>query len=131
MVQKRQARRSDQEWFALIQECRSSGMTDKDWCENHQIERSKFYYHIRRLRNKACMIPDSTDSAIHVKQEIVPVPLTPKTPFRHQPAVTAETWNAGEETAIRLSIHGFHLEITNAAAGGIIAQTIAALQTLS
>lgn len=32
MVQ-RHPRRTDQEWMALIQECRTSGLTDKAWCE--------------------------------------------------------------------------------------------------
>jgi hypothetical protein len=39
MVQneQRQPRRTDQEWIDLIQECRTSGMSDKDWCEKHHI----------------------------------------------------------------------------------------------
>ena len=45
MVQ-RHPRRTDQEWMALIQECRTSGLTDKAWCEQHHIQRSNFYYHI-------------------------------------------------------------------------------------
>ena len=44
--QKRHPRRPDQEWLDLIQECRSSGMTDKAWCEMNHIQPSKFYYHI-------------------------------------------------------------------------------------
>ena len=43
--QKRHPRRPDQEWLDLIQECRSSGMTDKAWCEMNHIQPSKFYYH--------------------------------------------------------------------------------------
>ena len=31
MVQ-RHPKRSDQEWMELIQECRTSGLTDKAWC---------------------------------------------------------------------------------------------------
>lgn len=46
--QKRHPRRPDQEWLDLIQECRSSGMTDKAWCEMNHIQPSKFYYHICR-----------------------------------------------------------------------------------
>ena len=29
--------RTDEEWLSLIQECRLSGLTDKQWCEAHQI----------------------------------------------------------------------------------------------
>lgn len=40
MVQKgqRQSRRSDQEWLDLIQDCRTSGMSDKDWWDLHHIK---------------------------------------------------------------------------------------------
>ena len=69
--QKRHPRRPDQEWLDLIQECRSSGMTDKAWCEMNHIQPSKFYYHIRRLRKKACDIPANSKSASLEHHEIV------------------------------------------------------------
>ena len=28
---------SDEKWLNLINECRSSGLSDKDWCMEHQI----------------------------------------------------------------------------------------------
>ena len=71
MVQ-RHPKRSDQEWMELIQECRTSGLTDKAWCERNHIQRSSLYYHIRRFRNMAadCLakrtsVPYSADSAEH------------------------------------------------------------------
>ena len=36
-----------------------SGLTDKQWCEAHQICPSNFYYQIKKFRNKACEIPES------------------------------------------------------------------------
>lgn len=54
----RNPRRTDEEWLSLIQECRSSGLSDKCWCEEHHIHTSNFYYQIRRLRKKACTIPE-------------------------------------------------------------------------
>ena len=51
--------RTDEEWLYLIQECRSSGLTDKQWCETHQICPSNFYYQIQKLRKRACEIPES------------------------------------------------------------------------
>ena len=40
--------RTDEEWLSLIQECRLSGLTDKQWCETHQICPSNFYYQIQK-----------------------------------------------------------------------------------
>lgn len=47
---KRNPRRTDKEWLDLIQECRSSGLFDKCWCQEHHIHTSNFYYQIRGLR---------------------------------------------------------------------------------
>ena len=39
--------RTDEEWLSLIQECRSSGLTDKQLCEAHQICPSNFFTRFR------------------------------------------------------------------------------------
>ena len=44
--------RTDEEWLSLIQECRLSGLTDKQWCEMHQICPSNFYYQIQKFRKR-------------------------------------------------------------------------------
>ena len=49
----------DEEWLSLIQECRLSGLTDKQWCEAHQICPSNFYYQIQKFRKRVCEIPES------------------------------------------------------------------------
>ena len=51
--------RTDEEWLSLIQECRLSGLTDKQWCETHQICPSNFYYQIQKFRKRVCEIPES------------------------------------------------------------------------
>ena len=85
MTQSRAPRRSRQEWLQLITECRSSGMTDRTWCEQHGILVSSFYNAVKRLRKKACDIPyvsnrkpyalDLTSS----KQEAVRIDIYPDT----------------------------------------------------
>ena len=44
-----------QQWAAIIQECRTSGMMIKDWCEENNISRDKYYYwQQRKVREAAC-----------------------------------------------------------------------------
>ena len=69
MAQPRANRRSQDEWFQLIQECRSSGLSDRTWCEQHGILVSSFYNAVKRLRKSACDIPLSSAS----KQEAVQI----------------------------------------------------------
>lgn len=131
MVQKVQSqpRRTEQEWLKLIQECRTSGMSDKNWCEQHHIQRSSFYYHIRRLRDRACAIPEASLPVVRGKQEVVQIQFLDSDPF---PVDTPTLNNPLEisDTVIRLTVHGIRIEITNAAAGETITNTITALQRL-
>ena len=132
MVQKKQKqpRRTDQEWLELIQECRTSGMSDKDWCDLHHIQRSSFYYHIRRFRDSACTIPEASLSVVHGKQEVVQLLISDSDSLPiHTPALNNSLESAGD-TVIRLTVHGIRIEITNAAAGETISNTITALQRL-
>ena len=93
----RQARRSDQEWFDLIMECRQSGLSDKTWCEEHDIPTSTFYNAVTRLRKKACDIPDQSDRAPIMdltsrKQEVVPISIVPdRIPEAAPPACAGES----------------------------------------
>ena len=124
---KRKPRRTDEEWLNLIQECRSSGLSDKYWCEQHHIHPSNFYYHINRLRNKACDIPESLCTTLSSKQEVVPLSFGKPTVFSQtaQPSSLESS-----ETAIKITLYGFQIEITNAAASETIFNTLSALQRL-
>ena len=113
---------SDEKWLDLISECRSSGLSDKDWCMEHQIGISTFYYHV-----KACSIPPAAVGAVIPcqKQEVVELNFNP---------VSELPMNCSSEeitaTAIKIPMHGIQIEITNAAAESTIVQTLTALQKL-
>ena len=64
---------SDEQWISALQECRKSGMTDKDWCAMQGMHPSTLYKAIKRLRKKACEIPARDQKAVPLKQEIVEV----------------------------------------------------------
>ena len=53
------AKFTDEELFDLITECRTSGVSDFQWCKKHRIKNSTFYAWIKKLRNKGESIPES------------------------------------------------------------------------
>ena len=70
------------EQIKLINECRRSGMTDADWCREHDIAPSTFYNWISRCRKAACgqiIEPNygHQDSA-RTRQDVVPVSIVPE-----------------------------------------------------
>ena len=44
-------KRTAQEWFSLIEECRSSGLAVRDYCSLQGIHPSNFYYWAKRQRS--------------------------------------------------------------------------------
>ena len=56
----RAARVPAQRQYELIMECRSSGMSDAQWCLQQGINPGTFYNWVSKLRKKACYdIPES------------------------------------------------------------------------
>lgn len=128
MLQKqRQPRRTDQEWMALIQECRTSGLSDKEWCERHSIPASTFYTKITRLRKKACDIPKAQERMPHEPQQVVPLRIVGDAP----PEYSRVNMDFSEHTpAIVMNMDGYSIEITNHAARETIMNTLSALRQL-
>lgn len=121
--------RTDQEWLSIIQECRASGLTDKQWCEEHQICPSNFYYQIRKFQKRACEIPESQTKStlVPTKQEVVQVTL--EQPLSSESQTCQQEWNS-PETAILIQVGGFQVGITNAASEETVFNTISALRRL-
>ena len=65
---------SDRRWYNIVQQCRTSGKSDYQWLQEHNIKSSTFYYHVKRLRKKACEIPETAREVSKLEiQEVVPV----------------------------------------------------------
>lgn len=65
-----------QQKLDMIMECRSSGLTDHQWCEQNGIGNSTFYYWINQLKETGAVIPPrSTCETITpaLKQDVVRV----------------------------------------------------------
>ena len=121
--------KSDQRWYDLIQECRTSGKSDRQWLLENNICSPTFYYHVKQLRKKACHIPENTFSSISEKQEVVPLVVN-ELAVQETPALTSVPAKAQAETAIRLTVQGVTVEITNFASQSIIQNTVSALRYL-
>lgn len=64
------------EQYRLIMECRASGLTDYQWCIEHDIKPGTFYNWVKRLRQKgSAQIPLPAQSMKPVKQDIVEIHL--------------------------------------------------------
>lgn len=124
----------------LILECRKSGLTDSQWCIEHDINPGTFYNWVKRHRqNASAEIPApfnrQTRPAVTRTQEVVrvePVQLRPVdkeepvefTSMMQQPDVSCVT-------TMEISINGTVLKVTNDINPGLLAQTLRVLKGLS
>ena len=62
-------------WAEQVQSCQSSGMTASQWCRENRINLKTYYYHLRRVREKACeqipvaitLLPEKNDTTVTVR----------------------------------------------------------------
>ena len=118
---------SDRRWYDLIQQCRTSGKSDRQWLLENNISSPTFYYHVKQLRKKACDIPESTCNVASQVQEVVPLVIDDM-PLSNPQRVIKEVDSPSDEIVLRLTVQGVTMEITNQATQTLIQNVIAALQ---
>lgn len=120
---------SDHHWYDLIQQCRTSGKSDRQWLSENNISSPTFYYHVKQLRKKACEIPANTLTRAPEIQEVVPLVITDDLTLQNH-TISEPVMSSVGETALRLTIQNITVEITNQATQNVIGNTLAALQKL-
>ena len=128
----RKPRISAQEQYQLIMQCRQSGLSDHQWCLEHDIHPGTFYNWVRRLRqNPALVIPERTEpqNKSTSRQEVVKVELTSS----DLPSSCPETYPSsfcGTSDAMELSFHGITLRIPNGTDPQLLGHLLSALKEL-
>lgn len=127
-----------EEQYRLIMECRQSGLTDHQWCVEHDIKPGTFYNWVKRLRQKSCMdLPASTGRSHSApeSQEVVRVDFhDTDTPSYEQPLnmipASTERNNISVAEPMRLSVGSFLLTIPNGTDPQLLAQTLRIMKEL-
>ena len=134
MSNTRAPRRSREETLQLITECRQSGLSDAEWCKQHDIRISTFYSWIARLRKEACEVPAASYGHTLTgspKQDVVKVDILPELP---EPApLSMPDRDAGmhldNSHTIEIQMADIRIRLTNEASPALLGQTICALRS--
>jgi transposase-like protein len=123
-------RRTKEEWLAIIQECRSSGLTDSQWCYKNDIPPSSLYSRIKRFQEKGYTFPIATGATIApVRQEVVPIEIRAYSNETVDESCVYRTMDT-EPPALSLQVNGIRLDISNHAHANLIDNTIQAIKSL-
>ena len=124
--------------YRLIMECRQSGLTDHQWCVEHNIKPGTFYNWVKRLRKRGCKdLPAATGRSCRTpeSQEVVKVDLydTDILPYE-QPSDSIPTSVEGNSSCVtepmKLSVGSFLLTIPNGTDPHLLAQTLRMIKEL-
>lgn len=126
--------RSEEEWFQIINECRRSGLSDSQWCKQHDIPESTFFCAVARLRKKAYAIPDRNHSIDVLsnsipKQDVVRIDIEPELPAPSSPEpiqVVPATYLDNSHT-IEIDVRGINIRIFNSVDTELLKTVLSAL----
>jgi transposase-like protein len=126
-------RKSADEQYELIMECRNSGLSDYQWCQEHDINPGTFYNWVKRLRRKACYdIPPATGRGSYkasAKQEVVKLEVIDSyDSIKPVPACSKDTLiiadNLMPQSTIEISFGAAVIKISNAIDPSLLAQVL-------
>ena len=131
----RAKRRTEQEQYDMIMECRQSGLSDHQWCLEHDINPGTFYNWVRRFRKQACEFPAPAgkDGFQAVHQEVVKMEIIPDHPsdFFEQPSMEDSVEITKPVAAMELQIGKAVLRISNQTDPRLLEQTLKLLGAFS
>ena len=131
----RAKRRTEQEQYDMIMECRQSGLSDHQWSLEHDINPGTFYNWVRRFRKQACEFPAPAgkDRFQAVHQEVVKMEIIPDHPsdFFEQPSMEDSVEITKPVAAMELQIGKAVLRISNQTDPRLLEQTLKLLGAFS
>jgi len=130
MSKNQNPRRSADEWLKLIQECRSSGLSDADWCSQQGIPSSTFYTALKRCRDKACIIPENTVPVACEKQEVVPVTFGESVTTYSTYHNSTDLQDVAISPVIQIVVNDYKIQISNSCEKSTLTNTLLALREL-
>ena len=122
------------EWFALIQECRKSGMTDAQWCLANGFSIHTFNNTIRRLRKHSYSIPSREPHDIYdltsPSQDVVKLDIVPD--VRPSEDMIPKTVQHIENShMIEITFGDIHISLSNGADPVLVSKTLSLLRSYS
>ena len=134
MARYQSPRRSDEEWFQIINECRRSGLSDSQWCKQHDIRESTFFCAVGRLRKKAYAIPDRNKSMDGLsnsipKQDVVRIDIEPEilSPDRPEPMQVVPATYLDNSHTIEIDVRGINIRVFNSVDTALLKTVLSAL----
>ena len=126
--------RTKDEWLAIIEEARKSGLPDAQWCRLNGINHDSFYSAIKRLRRCAYAIPehkkqDVLDLTVS-GQDVVKLNIVPEAPLQEEKLPVAKM-HFDNSHMIEITIGDIHISLCNGADPVLASSMLSLLRRLA
>ena len=131
-----------QEWAGQINECKQSGKSVRQWCEEHGISRKTFYYRIKVVREELLELAESgrtnwLPSMISPEASVIPAPADPSASRRRyspaqivEPVFVALPMPQTKGATITVQMGEYAVNIQNEADGIMVGQVLRVVASL-
>ena len=116
-----------QEKYALVQECRNSGLSDYQWCIHKHIPNSTFYSWIKQLQKKAIAVPEREDYVPMTMPSDKPEIVRLNVVDDNTNMLLPETHPSSDNCAIELVLGGASVKISNSATPELVKSVMTCL----
>lgn len=119
-------RRSNAEWEELICDCKSCGLSDREWMKQHHISPSSFYKKLHEIYGEPSNVPVIRKRLPEIAEthEIVEVGIGDESNLLHNTAPIST------EAAVTVRMGVYSIEIGNNAEAETIRRTMLALNSI-
>ncbi|WP_024833746.1 IS66 family insertion sequence element accessory protein TnpA [Ruminiclostridium josui] len=107
-------------WAAIIQECRATGMSVKDWCLENNVNTAQFFYWQCKIRKQLCTSVENLANDPSIT--FVPVQL----PNSHNEPLQKVSFN----TELIVNVGGYQLQINNDTNPNLLETVLKVLQNV-
>lgn len=128
-------RYSKEEWLDMIRDCKSSGLSDQEWCREHHLSRTTFYKHLKQFHMTAGdnggHLPVKNLPPIPEEHEILPLIITDEPSLQVSDPLPVKDQCRTTPSfipAIRVTVGNITYEISNEASSSLVAETLRSLQ---
>ena len=122
------SRRSDDEWYRLIMDCRKSGLSDTRWCQLNDIRPTTFFTAVKRLRNSSYAIPERRADDIYdltlPSQDVVKVDIVRDIQPPQEYTPKEATSHIDNSHMIEIEIGGAKISLCNGADPELVVKTL-------
>ncbi len=126
-------RRSNAEWEELIKDCKSCGLSDREWMKQHHISSSSFYKKLHELYGEISNVPVARKRLPEIAEthEIVELNIGEESKSLQKIAPITESINTvRSEAAVTVRMGSYSIEIGNQAEAETIRNTMLALSSI-